>query len=257
MGIVRKVLTSLAPLLAILSSWEVGVRYEWLNAFLLPAPSTVIKALLELAVSGQLAADVANSMLRVVAGFAAAVVFGTSLGLGLALSRTLSAALGPIVQLLRPIPPIAWIPLAILWFGLGGAPSYFLTMIGAIFPIVLNTYHGVRAINANFLNVARAFEASRAKTFLQVIWPAALPQILTGYRIGFGVAWMSLVGAEMLAVQSGLGYLIHVSQDLLKTDRVIAGMAMIGVIGVVCDGLLHTLEQRLCPWFAPSQEQQP
>ncbi len=249
MRVVLQKSQSLWPALLLLLTWEAGARLGWFNSFLLPGPSVVAKALWEMGLEGQLWSDVGQSLGRVLLGFTAAAIIGTPLGLWMGLSPRAERMLGPLVQILRPIPPIAWIPLAILWFGLGGGASYFLTMIGAFFPIVLNTHLGVTSISDQHRMVARSFEASRRKTFLRVIVPASLPYIMAGYRIGFGVAWMSLVGAEMLAVQGGLGYLIHVSQDLLKTDRVIGGMLMIGLIGLFFDLAMRRLERRWNPWF--------
>ncbi len=246
---VKSAFFRILPGLFLLALWELCARMAWINPFLMPAPSVVAASLLEMSVSGQLWVDVRGSLLRVFTGFGLAVVIGTPVGIAMALSERVQQMFGPMVQLLRPIPPIAWIPLSILWFGLGGGSSYFLTMVGAFFPIVLNTHFGVRNVPDAYLQVARGFEVSRAKTFFKLIGPASLPYIMAGHRVGFGVAWMSLVGAEMLAVQSGLGYLIHVSQDLLKTERVIAGMFVIGVIGLGFDFAMRKLEARLNPWF--------
>lgn len=224
-------------------------QMAWINSFLLPAPSVVARALWEMVLTGQLWFDVSESLRRVFYGFALAAAIATPLGMWLGLSKTAERLLGPLLQILRPIPPIAWIPLAILWFGLSGGASYFLTMIGAFFPILLNAQLGVRSISPLHRMVVRGFEVSTRQTWVKVILPASLPYLLAGYRIGFGVAWMSLVGAEMLAVQSGLGYLIHVSQDLLKTDRVLVGMLMIGLIGLGFDIGMRRLERRWTPWF--------
>lgn len=246
---ISKKAQQLLPGIAILGLWEICARMQWINPFIMPAPTVIANSLLEMTLSGALWADVRESLIRVFAGFGLAVLIGTPVGIAMALSPRVQLMLGPLVQLLRPIPPIAWIPLSILWFGLGGGSSYFLTMVGAFFPIVLNSHLGVSSVPSHYLQVARCFEASKSKTFFKLIWPASLPYILAGHRIGFGVAWMSLVGAEMLAVQSGLGYLIHVSQDLLKTERVIAGMFVIGVIGLSFDFAMRKLERRLNPWF--------
>jgi ABC-type nitrate/sulfonate/bicarbonate transport system permease component len=192
--------------------------------------------------------DVLQSLQHVGVGFVLAVIIGTPLGLAIGTNRALAALFDPPIQFLKPIPPIAWIPLAILWFGIGDAPSYFLTMIAALFPIVLNVHQGVRGISAQHFAVARCFETPRAMVLRFVIWPAALPFAMSGYRIGLAVAWMTVVGAEMIAAPSGLGHLIHESQDLLQTDKVIAGMFAIGFIGVAADYGLRRLESRLVPW---------
>jgi ABC-type nitrate/sulfonate/bicarbonate transport system permease component len=243
----------LGPPVILLIIWEGFARQGYLNPFLLPPPSQIAGALVNQLGSGELLVDVKDSLLRVMTGFVLAVLIGTPIGMGIALSRRLNLALSPLIQFLRPIPPLAWTPLAILWFGIGNGPSFLLTMIGAIFPIILSSHLGVRSISRKQLDVADCFGAGVRLKFCDVIWPAALPHILAGYRIGLGIAWMSLVGAEMIAAHSGLGYLIHVSQDLLKTDNVIAGMATIGMIGLILDFAMRFLERRLCPWFGAAR----
>ena len=181
-------------------------------------------------------------------GFVAAVFLGTALGFAIALNGTAARVCDPILNFLRPIPPVAWVPLAIVWFGIGNAPAFFLTFVAAFFPIVLNAAEGVRAIPEQHFQVAACLQASPQMVFRRVIWPGALPQLFTGYRVGFGIAWMAVVAAEMIAARSGLGHLIQVSQDVLRTDLVVAGMATIGVIGIGCDWGLRRLARRAMPW---------
>lgn len=198
--------------------------------------------------SGELLIDIWESATRVFAGFAMAALIGTPIGLLIALSDRVRWSLDPLLQFLRPIPPIAWIPLTILWFGLGNGPAYALTMIASFFPIVLNTYFGVQRIEAQHIDVARCFGASRALRLRALILPAALPSILTGWRIGFGTAWMAVMAAEMVASHTGLGYLIQVSQNMLRTDRVLVGMVSIGLVGFVLDRLFVALQSRWVRW---------
>jgi sulfonate transport system permease protein len=236
------------PAMALIAVWEFAARLGWLNPLLMPAPSRVCATMGVLLASGQLTTDIFQSLGHVGIGFLIAVVIGTPLGLVIGMNRTLAALIDPPIQFLKPIPPIAWIPLAILWFGIGDAPSYFLTMVAALFPIVLNVHLGVRRISSQHFAVARSFEAPRGLILRSLIWPATLPFAISGYRIGLGVAWMTVVGAEMIAAPSGLGHLIHASQDLLQTDKVIAGMIAIGAIGLAADYGLRRLEARLVPW---------
>ena len=243
-----KTLRRILPPAILISLWEALAGLGLVNSMVLPAPSTVLTTIVEMAASGQLFADAFQSLVRVLTGFGLAVILGTPLGLWIALNRKAAYFFEPLVHFLRPIPPIAWVPLAILWFGIGNGSSYFLTLIASLFPIVLNVHLGVRSISAQHFNVARCFEASFPLVLRKIIWPATLPFAMSGYRIGLGVAWMTVVGAEMVAARSGLGYLIHSSQDLLRTDRVIAGMVAIGVIGLLIDVLLRRLERRLAPW---------
>lgn len=205
-------------------------------------------AFIELLRTGELFNDIWESTTRVFAGFAVSVILGTPLGLGLALSPRLRWCADPLLQFLRPIPPIAWIPLTILWFGLGNGPAYSLTMIASFFPVVLNVYFGVTRIDAQHFDVARCYGADFRLRLTKVIWPAALPSILTGYRIGFGTAWMAVMAAEMVASHTGLGYLIQVSQNMLRTDRVLVGMVSIGAVGFLLDRIFVYFQARWVRW---------
>jgi len=239
---------ALAPWLVLLAVWEIAGRLGFLSKFILPWPSLVFSSLTQELISGALLSDVAWSLLRVLGGFVAAVFLGTALGFAIALNGTAARVCDPILNFLRPIPPVAWVPLAIVWFGIGNAPAFFLTFVAAFFPIVLNAAEGVRAIPEQHFQVAACLQASPQMVFRRVIWPGALPQLFTGYRVGFGIAWMAVVAAEMIAARSGLGHLIQVSQDVLRTDLVVAGMATIGVIGIGCDWGLRRLARRAMPW---------
>jgi ABC-type nitrate/sulfonate/bicarbonate transport system permease component len=227
----------------LLGTWDLAARLHWLNPIIVPSPEQVFAALGELARSGQLFSDAADSLRRVLLGFSLSVLLATPLGLGMGLSRRVRWGLSPVLQFLRPIPPVAWVPMTILWFGLGNGPSVSLTMIASFFPILMNTLLGVERIEPEHLDVARCFGATRGMILRDVILPSALPSILSGYRIGLGIAWMAVMAAEMIAAPSGLGYLIHVSQDMLRTDRVVAGMIAIGCMGFVLD-LLFTGAKR-------------
>ena len=244
-----RLIRGLSPIIVLILFWELGARLGFFNPIVLPAPSIVFITLFGMITSAELFVDAGRSLTRVLAGFALAVVIGTPLGLWLALSQRLSQWLEPLIHFLRPIPPIAWIPLAILWFGIGDGSSYFLTMVAAIFPIILNVHAGVKSISQAHFEVARSFQASQVLILRKLVWPAALPYTLSGYRIGLGVAWMTVVGAEMVAARSGLGYLIHSSQDLLRTDRVMVGMIAIGTIGLLIDVLLRRAEFWMAPWL--------
>jgi len=236
------------PPVILLILWEAVTWGQLSSPLLLPAPSRVFVTMLEMIENKQLLVDIGQSLLRVLTGFSLAVILGTPLGLWIALNRRAAFFFEPLIHFLRPIPPIAWVPLAILWFGIGNGSSYFLTLMAAIFPIVLNVHLGVKSISPQHFNVARCFEAPFSLVLRKIIWPATLPFAMSGYRIGLGVAWMTVVGAEMIAARSGLGYLIHSSQDLLRTDKVMVGMIAIGLIGLGIDVLLRRLERRLAPW---------
>jgi ABC-type nitrate/sulfonate/bicarbonate transport system permease component len=153
-----------------------------------------------------------------------------------------------LLNILRPIPPLAWIPLAILWFGLGENSVVFITLISAFFAILLNTIAGVRGVDKSLVRAALSLGASRRVLILRVILPATLPSLFTGFRIALGVSWMSIVAAELIASSSGLGFMISYYRELLRSDLILVGMLSIGVIGFLMDRGLLWLEQRLLPW---------
>ncbi len=219
------------------------------NAVLLPTPLAVLESYRELIANGSLAQDVKASIVRVFAGFLLAAGLAVPLALLLAYSRILRGLVMPIVALLRPIPPIAWIPLAILWMGLGDPPSYFITAVAAFFPIFLNTFVGGTSLQQEHVNAARSLGAGTLALLLTVMLPSALPMIVTGLRIGLGQAWMAVVTAELIAAQSGLGYMIQISRLDLETPRVLVGMTVIGLLGAAMIGALGMIERRLIvPW---------
>jgi len=204
--------------------------------------------MVEMLRDGSLLSHAAASLQRVSVGFLIAAVVGLTLGVLLGWSRLLDDLLQPIFETLRPIPPIAWTPIAILWFGIGNAPSYFLVFIGAVFPVLVNTYSAVRNIDKNQINAALCLGATPRLLILDILVPAALPVIFPGLRIALGVGWMCVVAAELIAVQSGLGYLIQTSRLLLQTSAVLVGMITIGVIGFAMNAFMTWVERRIAPW---------
>ena len=248
MNLLRRTFLVLAPFGLGLLVWAGLSATGRLNAFILPAPDAVLRALVQGIASGELLAATASSLRRVGGGFAVSLATAIPLGIALGSSRRLRALLEPLLKFIRPIPPIAWIPLAILWFGIGNGPSYFLTMIASFFPILTNTMAGVESVSRQHLAVARCFRATRASVLWDIVIPSALPMMISGIRIGFGFAWMAVVAAEMIATRSGLGYLIYTSQDLLRTDRVLVGMLVIGMIGLLVDTLIVHVRDRWIHW---------
>lgn len=199
-------------------------------------------------VSGELMQDAAGSLRRVISGFLVATVLALPLGLLMGASPGVRAYANPLVQLLRPIPPIAYIPLAILWFGLGDPPALFLIALGAFFPILVNTVSGVAQIDAIYLRAARNLGAGPLRIFLKVMLPAALPFILAGLRVGMGTAFVVVIVAEMIAVNNGLGYRILEAREYFWTDKIIAGMFSIGLIGLAIDLAMEALSRHLLRW---------
>jgi len=203
---------------------------------------------LKWAFSGELPLDIVASLYRVVVGFAIGAGLALPLGLAMGASQRVHAWMNPLVQVLRPIPPIAYIPLAMLWFGLGNPPAVFLIAIGAFFPVLMNTIAGVRQVDGIYLRAANNLGAGKLTIFMRVILPAAVPYILSGVRIGIGTAFIVVIVAEMIAVNSGLGFRISEAREYFWSDKVIAGMISIGVLGLVIDIGVNRLNNYLLRW---------
>ena len=234
-------LPSLAVIAALVAAWWALVAVT--GSVVFPTPWQVLTGTVELARDGTLWQHIAASLFRVGAGFALAVVVAVPLGLWMGWVGGAYRTLNPLFQILRPISPIAWIPIAILWFGVGNASPIYLIFISSVFPMVVQTTVGVHSIEPRYLRAAENFEVSRALLFRHVVIPAVLPQVIVGMRIGLGVAWLVVVAAEMIALRSGLGYLIIDSRNAgNRYDLVIAGMVLIGCIGLLLDGAMRLLE---------------
>jgi NitT/TauT family transport system permease protein len=225
-----------------LAVWEAAVRASGTDLF--PGPRQVALGIVELIREGLLLKYIVASLFRVTWGFSLAVLVGVSTGLFLGWFRPAYLAFNPLIQVLRPISPIAWIPLAILWFGVSDAAPIFLIFLASVFPITVSATAAVRELQPVYLRAARNFGLGRLQLFRRVILPATLPQILTGVRIALGVAWLVVVAAEMIAVNSGLGYLIIDARNAGKRyDLVVAGMCVIGLIGLGLDLVVRRVER--------------
>jgi NitT/TauT family transport system permease protein len=252
------------PLL-VLVVWEACARAGLASPIVLPAPSAVAlrwwaylmpmeawnpatQSWLAWAVSGELPADAMGSLYRVLVGFVVGAGLALPLGLLMGASARLYALMNPLVQILRPIPPIAYIPLAIVWFGLGNPPSVFLIAIGAFFPVLMNTIAGVRHVDGIYLRAARNLGAGQWTLFLRVILPASTPYILTGARIGIGTAFIVVIVSEMIAVNNGLGFRILEAREFMWSDKIIAGMLTIGLLGLAIDTGVSRLNNHLLRW---------
>jgi len=254
---------------AAIALWQWVAVQGWVNENILPSPLQVwrkwVAYLLPLqdfaayskngeggwmswALSGELIHDSLGSLYRVVVGFAVGAGLALPLGLSMGASRVVYAWMNPLVQLLRPIPPIAYIPLSILWFGLGNPPAIFLIALGAFFPVLMNTIAGVRQVDGIYLRAARNLGASGPTMFLRVILPAAVPYILTGMRIGIGTAFIVVIVSEMIAVNNGLGFRILEAREYFWSDKIIAGMISIGILGLAIDAGMNKLNNYLLRW---------
>ena len=238
----EKIVPPLAVMAVVVALWWwVVVKTE---SAIFPTPWQVVSGAWELAEDGTLWEHIGASLFRVGTGFGLAVLVAVPLGLWMGWVSGAYRTLNPIFQMLRPISPIAWIPLAILWFGVGDVSPIFLIFIASVFPLIVQTTSGVHTIERRYLRAAANFGVSRTVLFRRVVIPAVLPEIIIGMRIGIGVAWLVVVAAEMIALRSGLGYMIMDSRNAgNRYDLVVAGMIIIGAIGLLLDGITRLLER--------------
>ncbi|MDR2365729.1 MAG: ABC transporter permease [Zoogloeaceae bacterium] len=237
----------LLSLPALLLVWRLAAdRVD--NPVLLPSPNLVAESALELFGDGSLVADIKASLQRVFTGFFIASTLAVPLALLMAYFLPLRQLFLPLVTILRPIPPIAWIPLAILWFGLGDKPSYFITALAAFFPIFLNAFAGGIDVQPRHVHAARFLGAGRWLMVRHIYLMSALPHVWTGLRIGLGQSWMAVVTAELIAAQSGLGYMIQANRINLETQHVLTGMIVIGMLGALMTTALGWCERFVLPW---------
>jgi NitT/TauT family transport system permease protein len=224
-----------------LAVWYFSVR--WSSTKVFPSPVEVTRGAAELVRKGLLFRYVLDSLRRVAGGYITAAVVGIPAGLMLGWYPAWAAVVNPTIQILRPISPIAWIPVSIVWFGVGDVAAIYLIFIASFFPIVVAAMNGVRNVPGMYRRAGRNFGLSPAKLLAQVVFPAALPQIIVGLRIALGIAWLVVVAAEMIAVDSGLGYLVIDSRNSGKRyDLVVAAMILIGLTGLVLDMAFRRIE---------------
>jgi len=241
--------------LALMLVWEGLSLIRVIPPHLLPSPGKILLGLKDLMVIGMppghlLPYHALYSLYRVALGFAFAALLGIPMGLLMGGSPRLRRIVNPVIELLRPIPPLAWIPIAILWFGIGMKSAAFIIFLGAFFPILLNTVSGVVSINPIYFEAARTLNAKPKHIFFMVLLPGAVPSIFVGMRIGVGIGWMTLVAAEFTGVKSGygLGYMIMTARDIQRPDEILAGMLIIGLIGVLINSALRACESRIVRW---------
>ena len=242
-ALLRRMLPGTLGLLALLLLWQLAARRYSPDQF--PGPVQVAQACRELVVDGSLWVHLKASLLRFVTAYALAVLLALPLGLLLGWWSLGLRVLDPVVQILRPISPIAWFPLAVLWFGVGNAPAVFIITLAAFFPLFLATVAAVHHVPAAYLRVAENFGASPLLVFRAVLLPGAFPGIVMGLRLALGAAWINLVAGEMLGAQSGLGFMIVDARNFLRTDLIVAGMLIIGLLGLTLDRLVALGERRV------------
>lgn len=236
------------PLAVLFIAWEVASRSDPDLALMLPPPTEILSAGAQLMREGSLQRDIMASLQRVFMALGVAALIGLPLGLLIGMSKRMAWFFEPIISFFRPIPPLAWIPLSIVWLGVSESQNVFIIFLGAFFPILLNSVQGVRQVDAQLVRAAKTLGASPLSIALTVLIPGALPSIFVGFRVGTGIAWMALVAGEIVAASSGLGYLIMQGRMLFRPDFIIVGMVVIGLIGLALDFVLRVAQKGIMRW---------
>lgn len=242
--------------IAIVVIWQLAAQAGWLSVRILPAPVTIAKTFWRMTLSGELGSNLAISTARALTGFVIGGSIGLVLGFITGLSRLGERLLDTSVQMLRNIPHLALIPLVILWFGIDETAKIFLVALGTLFPIYLNTYHGIRNIDRGLLEMARSYGVSGFSLFRQVILPGALPSIMVGVRYALGVMWLTLIVAETISSDSGIGYLAMNAREFLQTDVVVVAIILYALLGKIADVLTVALEHIWLRWHPAYQSKE-
>lgn len=237
----------LLPIL-ILILWYLSAIRGWIAPYVVPPPQRVIETFVDFLQDGTLFNDTWASLKRMLQGYFWAIVAGVTLGILMGISVISDKLLSSTLNAIRVIPPLAWIPLIILWFGIGEISKIVIIFKSAFFPILLNVIQGIESVPKGYLEVSKLLGVSRPKTLFKVILPAALPNIFVGLRLGLGASWMAVVAAELIASTSGLGYRLTEGRELSHPDVVLVGMIMIGVIGLLMDVIISKIQQKVLSW---------
>lgn len=245
---IGKEIEKIIPVIFVLIVWFLITNDEGYSGIVFPKLSSVGKVFWNKLTDFTLVTEIGISLRRVLTGYVLAVLAGVSLGILVGLSEKLYIFSDMFIQILKPIPPIAWIPLTILWMGIGEASKVFLIFLGGFFTILLNTIDGIKYIDKKLLEVAKSLETPRIKCLFELIIPAALPSIFTGLRVAMGTCWTCVVAAELVASSSGIGYMISNARNFGQMDVVIVGMLSIGVVGKIMDVLLRLVEKKVLVW---------
>lgn len=252
---VNRIVPAIVGFISLIILWQLIIMIGNYEAALLPSPADVAKALGELFAEGVIWEHIGISLYRFFIGYIVAVIVAIILGLILGRMTRVWSFIDPVVQVLRPVSPIAWSPFIVLWFGIGNMPAIVIIFIAAFFPVLLSTVAAVRKVDKIYLRVAANFELSKAQLLLKVVFPAAFPVIANGLHMAIGTAWIFLVAGEMVGAQSGLGYLIVDSRNSLSLDVVLAAIIIIGLLGLFIDKAIRYFENWVTRIWGGSQTQ--
>lgn len=240
-----------APVLLLLI-WQISADRGWVSKALLPSVTKIVETAVNITESGKLPGHLIVSIGRVLKGFALGTAAGIIIGTIMGFSSFFNRFLNSLVGILRPVPMIAWIPIFILWFGIGEMTKVSVITLGTFWPVLLNTIQGIRSVDPKLLEVAKVLKKNRKTVIFKVVFPAATPSVFTGIRLGIGTAWSCVVAAEMIAASKGIGFMITYARETAKPAEVFVGVFVIGIIGLLIDILIRRLENRLLRWNAPA-----
>ena len=254
----RQITLSVGTLLVLLAVWWAVAALQWVSPLFLPPPGQVLSKLITIAgpqgfMDATLWQHLGASLARILVALLAAVIIGIPVGIAMGLSPTVRGILDPLIELYRPVPPLAYLPLMVIWFGIGETSKILLIYLAIFAPVAMSALAGVKSAQQVRIRAAQSLGASRTQVLLFVILPGALPEILTGLRIGLGVGWSTLVAAELIAATRGLGFMVQSAGEFLATDVVLAGIAVIAVIAFILELGLRALQRRLTPWHGEIQ----
>lgn len=246
-GIINYINISILPIL-ILILWIIATNLELFSAAILPSISTVFDSLKSQLNSGQLWKDISISLIRVLEGYLIAATLGITLGVLMGISERINKFFFLTFTSIRQIPMLAWIPLIVLWFGIGESSKIIVIVIAAYFPILLNTMNGIKRTDTKLIEVGNMYKLSKWKLFTKIYFPSALPSIFVGLKLGLGISWMAVVGAEIIASSSGIGYRMNDARSLMQPEVVFVGMFAIALIGIIMDQILSRISKKITPW---------
>ena len=254
----RQLTLSVATLAVLLAVWWAVAALQLISPLFLPPPGQGLQKLITIAgpqgfMEATLWQHLAASLTRIVIALLAAVLIGVPVGIAMGLNSTVLGILDPLIELYRPVPPLAYLPLMVIWFGIGETSKILLIYLAIFAPVAMSALAGVKSAQQVRIRAARSLGASRAQVLWLVILPGALPEILTGLRIGLGVGWSTLVAAELIAATRGLGFMVQSAGEFLATDVVLAGIAVIAIIAFLLELGLRALQRRLTPWHGEVQ----
>lgn len=233
------------PIILVIIWYIVCDVFQMVPGYMFPGPVDVANSFVKLIVSGQLFRDILDTLYKVLFGMLLASVVGITLGIVLGWFKRLETLCRLVISILRPIPPIAWIPFSIIWFGIGLGPAVFIIFMGCVFPILISTIDGVHRTDSVLIEAAQSFGASNAQMLTEVILPSSLPHIVSGLKVAMGIALMCTISGEMIGSSSGIGYMILTSTNLFDTGSTVVGMLVIGIIGIIFDYIFTKVQERI------------